>query len=397
MGTELIDGARSPDEAHLQNWVDIADVDPAEIPLTPWLIENLLLYRALTLVAGKGGAGKSLLMWTIAIMVAAGVGYGPWQAPERRRRVLVLSAEDDVDEIRRRVVVACQIMGLSLRDIAGWFYVRGAAGSIHLVKRSGDGVIAPTPLWKEVRWMVRNHDIGLVIIDPAIKASTGFNESDNSDMEAVQLRIRDVTKGADCALLMADHARKGDGGGRDSTRGASAKVDDARVACELRPLTESEYKELKTQRPKDSLVLFRSFKINYGARGAHVFEFIDRDVGNGERRAALAYRSTSELQDAFLDPDECPFRDELLTLIAEGRLHGANAGEPWCASERARREARLDVAMVERFDLTEKAARDWLRTFEAHGVIQQEDWTSPNRNRQTVWRVAKTEDETGTF
>lgn len=382
------------DEPNYQkNWADVADVDAAEIPKTPWLLRGLLLYRAITLLAGKGGAGKSLLAWEIAIAVALGIAFGCWDAPERKRQVLVLSGEDDVDEIRRRVLVACQVMGVDQDDLKGRFHVRKTP-DIKLVARDPNtNALTLTQLWKEVRWMIQHRDIGLLVIDPAMKASQGFDESSNDDMDLVQRAVRALTKGADCAVLLNDHARKGDGGGRDATRGASSKVDDARVACELRPLTDAEYKASNTTRPQEGLVLFRTVKSNYGApSGKLVFEFVERDVGNGETRVALAYRSASQLAESFLDPDTWQYRDAFLQLVADGRPEGDRKGWPWCSSEKASKGARLTSAVAARFEMSEEMAREWVEAFNVANFIYEDSWTSPTRNKTKVWRIAVTED-----
>src|SRR5690606_39388825 len=96
------------------------------------------------------------------------------------------------------------------------------------------GAITRTKLWAAVRWAVQHLDVGLVIIDPLIKASMGFEESKNEDMEALFTVIRSLTEGHECAVLVDDHFAKGGiGGDQASIRGASSKVDAARVAITL--------------------------------------------------------------------------------------------------------------------------------------------------------------------
>ena len=67
-----------PDE--LPRLVDVSDFDIDELPLRPWLMEGLLMDGHVTLVAAKGGAGKSLFSMQVAIACASGRRFAYWEA-----------------------------------------------------------------------------------------------------------------------------------------------------------------------------------------------------------------------------------------------------------------------------------------------------------------------------
>lgn len=106
-----------------ENFTTIGQIDVTSLPKTPWLIPGLLLYGETSLVGGRGGVGKSLHAWQIGVAVAMGIEFAWWPAPERQRKVLVLSGEDDVNEIERRVAAACQAMKVERSDLGDNFLV----------------------------------------------------------------------------------------------------------------------------------------------------------------------------------------------------------------------------------------------------------------------------------
>lgn len=370
------------------NFTPIGQVDIAGLPQTPWLIPGLLLYGETSLVGGRGGVGKSLHAWQIGVAVARGIEFAWWPAPERRRKVLVLSGEDDVNEIERRVAAACQAMKIERSDLGDDFMV-WKHRNIHLAERDmKSGAIERTKLWSAVRWAVQHLDVGLVIVDPLIKASMGFAESKNEDMEALFTVIRSLTEGYECAVLIDDHFAKGGiGGDQAAIRGASSKVDAARVAITLTQMTEKEWKRFSPPRPVESYVRFYDPKQNYAKKqGGQWLQLVEFPVGNGETRPAL--RAVNLLNmDEFLDPATWPHREAFLRLVMEGREEGEQHGWPYCSATKGPKDSRLDSAVAERFNLTIGQARDWIRAFDAEGSIMQVDWMSPTRNQSKVWQI----------
>lgn len=375
------------------NWIDIGQRDIATLPRTPWLTKDFLLYNDIALVSGPGGVGKSIHAWQVGVHVAQGMPFGWWEAPERPRRVLVLSGEDDLDEIERRVAVACKLAGVERASLGDRFKVRNSR-NIRLVRRDmQSGKITKLPLYDEIHWMVRQFDIGLLIIDPLIKVSSGFVESSNDDMEELFDIIRNLTTGVQCAVLIDDHNNKSGGTDRNANRGASAKIDAARFSGNLLQMTDKEADDIKPPQPPESYVRFVGTKANYGKRiGSMWMELVEYEVGNGETRVALRPRSIAELKAASApDPETWEHSDAFLQMVASGRQH-PHAQWPWVAYPKAKREDRLDAAMADKFGMTLEDAREHIEEFERRGIIWRDRWKSPTRNTIEVWRryVAET-------
>ncbi|CAM5377924.1 hypothetical protein ATER59S_01684 [Aquamicrobium terrae] len=365
------------------NWVAIGQRDIAALPPTPWLMEGLLLYNEVTTIGGRGGSGKSLLAWMIVCSVATGKALAWFPAPERPRKVLVISGEDSVDEIERRVSAACQAMGIKRADLGENFMVWSERTIRLAIKDAKSGKVSLTKLWHGIRWAVEHLDVGLVATDPLIKGSSGFDESSNDHMEELYGIVRELTSGHDCAALTVDHfAKGGTGGDQASIRGASAKVDAARVAATLTSMTEAEHAKLRPPQPREAYVLYVDPKQNYARKtGGHWMELVEFEVGNGETRPSLVWRRLDP-DDGIADPQLWPHRAAFLSMVADGR-----AGQPWSITSTGPRDARLAVAMTDAFELTERQARAWIEAFAEEGSITVVDWVRPNRTVTKVWAV----------
>lgn len=383
-----------------ENWTAIGQRDIATIPPTPWLTEGLLLYGDVTTIGGRGGSGKSLLAWQIVCSVATGKPMAWWPAPERPRKVLVISGEDSVDEIERRVSAACQSMGISRADLGDNFLVWNHRSIRLALKDDKTGKVTLTDLWRGIRWAVENLGVGLIVLDPLIKGSSGFEESRNDHMDELYGLVRDLLEGYECAALTVDHFSKGGSGGdQASIRGASAKVDASRVALTLTAMTEEEFTRIKPRRPREAYVLCVDPKQNYSKKtGGHWLELVEREVGNGEQRPSLDWRNLGTVGE-FFDPLYWEHRNEFLRLVAEGCVREDKETRPWSGSVTGPRDVRLTVAVAERFDLDEKQASELVAAFAAEGSIRVVDWEGPNRTTSKVWALNpdfQTEEDTET-
>jgi hypothetical protein len=75
----------------------------SEPPEQDWVLENCMVNGKVGLLVAPGGTGKSQLVLQIAYDIATGRHcYSPWK-PGCAGKVLVLSAEDEDDELHRRI------------------------------------------------------------------------------------------------------------------------------------------------------------------------------------------------------------------------------------------------------------------------------------------------------
>lgn len=82
--------------------INLAQLAGKPIPPRDWLVEDIVPAYQVTLLTGNGGDGKSLLAIQLGVAVATGtdwIGFLPKQGG-----VLLASAEDEHDEVHRRVI-----------------------------------------------------------------------------------------------------------------------------------------------------------------------------------------------------------------------------------------------------------------------------------------------------
>jgi hypothetical protein len=339
--------------------VQIGELPEEDIPPLRWVLPKHLPAGEITMLSGEEGAGKSSLAWMLAVLVASGRGYGPFPAPAERRIVLVLSAEDDVEEIERRVAAASKAMGVDRASLSPYLLVLATRSIPLLVKDWPTGRIEHTALYEKLYHAIRRLDVGLFVADPFTKLGRGFDAGSADDREVLFWQLRNLITGDGLvtAALLTESVPHGSTGPDDSW---------ARTAFSVEPAEDG-----------DAVVL-RCVKADYTARDISdsIFDFVPQRLANGERHPALVARGAGPATESD-DPRRWPHRDALLDLVADGAPDGA----PWRAAAQAAAENRLDAAMVEAFGLGEEEARRWLDRFEGADMLIRRNIRVPGSKR----------------
>lgn len=101
--------------------VDLADLALADLPPQEYAIAKYLPVNFLALFSGHGGSGKSTLALQLAVHVAMGIDFANHKVT--RAKVIVYSAEDDKDMLRRRIQGICRHLGVDPAELAQWMVV----------------------------------------------------------------------------------------------------------------------------------------------------------------------------------------------------------------------------------------------------------------------------------
>ena len=103
-------------------------------PERRWIVRDMIPDRTVTILSGDGGGGKTTLKLQLATAIAGArpwLGYDPDPGP-----VLVVTAEDDEDEIHRRIAAIARSLDVDLSDL----------GDLHIVPLAGqDAVMGDRP------------------------------------------------------------------------------------------------------------------------------------------------------------------------------------------------------------------------------------------------------------
>ena len=229
------------------------------------------------ILSAAGGTGKSMALCGLALAVATG---RPWLQAGRGAqgpagfgvvtpgRVALLLAEEDREEVIRRLYQAARLMGLSAAErgaAVDRLWIGALAGEpVELVERDNDGNVNETPrarglrarLAAEAEADLRQRAEGvaehlaaeagpdgwaLVIVDPLSRFGGVDTETDNGAATRAIQALEALTKlPGGPAVMVAHHERKGsakdESAGQDAVRGSSAIVDGARWVARLVPV-----------------------------------------------------------------------------------------------------------------------------------------------------------------
>ncbi|GIT86985.1 hypothetical protein ROBYS_20010 [Roseobacter sp. OBYS 0001] len=125
------------------------------------------------MLGGDGGTGKSTLALGLAVATVAGV---PWvgRSIEDCGPAAYLSAEDDKDELHRRLDAICRAKGVAIDGLHDLSY-RSLAGEDALlaVLNRGTNTLTPTPLYAALdQWMATERP-SLIVLDTLADLTAG--------------------------------------------------------------------------------------------------------------------------------------------------------------------------------------------------------------------------------
>jgi hypothetical protein len=217
-------------------------IDAKAIGRRKWLIKGVMLRGHMSLLVAPAGSGKSLLTLQLAIALAAGMSWGGFPI-KKPYRVLVINAEDDVEEMRRRLWAAATTMGVTQEDIADRLFLAERPETIVIAKSEGRRVTV-TPLADQLKATIKEHEIDAVFVDPFAETFEG-DENSNSEVKWAGIAWREIARATECGLKLVHHTRKyanDMAGDADASRGGGALIGTARVVSTLFHMREEEAK-----------------------------------------------------------------------------------------------------------------------------------------------------------
>jgi AAA domain len=218
-------------------------IDEASLPIRNWAIPGFLLHRHLTVLVAPSGSGKSLLTLQVGIACAQGKAWAGW-IPRKRFRVLVINSEDDIDEMRRRLAAAANVMQVNQVDIARNIMLLDNSDNSAVVAKFDvrTKTLIRTPLLQQIIDVITANEIDIVFVDPFAETFEG-DENSNSELKWAGIYWREVARKTGAAICLVHHTKKyasGMAGDVDAARGAGALIGIARIVSTLFPMTNSE-------------------------------------------------------------------------------------------------------------------------------------------------------------
>lgn len=134
------------------------------VPERDWFVPDFIPAHTVTLLGGDGGTGKSLLALQLAVAATQG-GY--WAGRQvRHSRCIYLSAEDDIDEMHRRLDDICRADGIGLADLADLVLLPLSGKPAGLAEANvKGGQLKTTDLFQSLRDFLKDDSADLIILD----------------------------------------------------------------------------------------------------------------------------------------------------------------------------------------------------------------------------------------
>lgn len=190
--------------------IDVGSWEGVTLPEREWVVPGWILPRAVTLISGAGGTGKSLLIqqWLSAIALGDGFMGTRGTAPVP---ALYVNCEDDTEELQRRQAAIAKTFN---RRMASY------AGQLHLVARLGmdnpigvigdDGKFKPNQFFDDIRDAALLVGAKVIALDNAMQLYVG-NLNDPREVTVFCNALTRLAIETGAAVILAGHVAKAQG------------------------------------------------------------------------------------------------------------------------------------------------------------------------------------------
>ena len=205
-----LDESKYEEDDYDLDLVAASDWEGMPVPERKWIVPGWIPSGAVTSVAGKGGAGKSLAVqqWLSAISVGAEFMGLRSACP---MPVMYVNCEDTQDELHRRQVAIANAMGRSLGGFSSNMLLAPRVGLENALGTITDrGKFAPSELFNAIQFNAIRMGIKVVALDNAMQHFVG-NPNDNGEVTRFLNALTALALAIDGAVVLVAHTAKADG------------------------------------------------------------------------------------------------------------------------------------------------------------------------------------------
>ena len=299
--------ARAPQPPKFRRIINPADWEDLPVPEREWIVPGYIPHKTVTLLSGDGSVGKSLLVLQLAVgRVLAHEWIGLMPEPGR---TLILSAEDDGDEMHRRLEDIRKFYGARMTDLAGMQLV-DLVGEDSILGALVRGQIEPTPMYHALDEYLTEWTPSLTALDVLADM---FGGDENSRVQSRQFigLLKKLARKHNCAFLILAHPSLTGMNTGTGTSGSTGWSNAVRSRLYLQTAKASDGSE-----PNPNLRTLQGMKSNYGVPGGK----IDLEWKNG---LFVPVQGATGLDKMAA---EAKTDDVFLTLLKRFNTQGRNAG-----------------------------------------------------------------------
>jgi RecA-family ATPase len=174
----------------------------APVPPREWIVRDMIPAKTVTLLGGDGAAGKTTAGLQLgAARSLAKDWFGTMPEPGR---TLFLSAEDDAEELHRRLDAIRIHYGATFDDLSDLHLIDLVGENAVLGEASKSGIIHATPIFDAVVSVIEKSQPELVIIDALADAFAGDENNRGQARQFVGM-LKRPAKAYGCAFLCLAH------------------------------------------------------------------------------------------------------------------------------------------------------------------------------------------------
>ncbi|PRX37915.1 RecA-family ATPase [Meinhardsimonia xiamenensis] len=249
-----------PAPARESQFYSAASLKGKPVPPREWLVHGLVPNRTVTLFSGDGGTGKSLLALQLAVAVAA---QTPWLGRAvTPGRVIFLSAEDDDDELHRRIDDILRAESRSYDDLEG-LTLRSLAGEDALLAVDTQLQLMASALFEELDARAAEESPALIVIDTLADVYPA-NENDRAKVRQFVGILRGLAIRRKCAVMLLGHPSLTGLNSGTGTSGSTAWNNSVRSRLYLSRITDNGFE------PDPDARILATKKANYGRTGDEI-------------------------------------------------------------------------------------------------------------------------------
>ena len=379
---DVTPGKTADASTSLGEWDAGNDIAPP--PPRGWLLGNSFARKFMSSVFSDGGIGKSTVRYAQLISLATGRSL-TGEYVFQRCRVLIISLEDDRDELKRRIRAVLLHHKIDLSELKGWLFLSapGASGGKLMVLDKAGRTIRGQ-LADALEAVITTRQIDIVTIDPFVKSHSVEENSNNAIDDVVQV-LTDLAAKHNIAIDVPHHVSKGqsDPGNANRGRGASAMKDGGRL---IYTLTQMSVEEAQTfgiaEEERRLLIRMDSAKVNITKplNAAKWFRLIGVRLGNQTE----TYPNGDEVQtvEPWTPPDIWAdlgvyLLNKILTAIDAGLPDGSRYTDAPRADDRAAWKVIVEHAPTK----TEGQAREVIKAWVRNGVLVRHEYDNPTTRK----------------
>jgi hypothetical protein len=365
----------------LDEW-DAGD-DPGPIEPRHWLLGNQFCRTFISSVVAAGGTGKTALRLLQFISLATGRPLCG-QHVFRRCRVLLISLEDDTDELQRRIKAVLDHCNIPRSELLGWLFCATPKLAKIAVMNGHTRVLGP--LGQQIKEAVARRKPDLISLDPFVKTHS-LEENDSGDMDFVCDLLAKMAVEFNVAIDAPHHVHKGQvkPGDADSGRGSSGIRDAGRLVYTLCSMSEDEAATFSiSNEDRQAYVRLDPAKVNIAARSATAewFRLVGVPIGNGT--SEYPNGDTIQVAEPWAPPSAwdgttSATLNAILTEIDKGLTdeNGKLTGQRYSNAPKAKDRAVWPVVQRHYPDKTEGACREIIHAWLKNEVLYPKEYDDP--------------------